>query len=136
MCKRRIPLVCAGLLLVASFAGVVRAELVGWWKLDETSGVTVADSSGNGNDGSCQGTVTWVPGQIGGAWQANGTNSTIRIPHHDVLNIPETVTVSMWVNTSTTSGSHQLIEKGGTAGSAWYSAYGFRLEGDRRIRIQ
>ena len=27
-------------------------DMIGWWKLDEGSGATVVDSSGNGNDGT------------------------------------------------------------------------------------
>jgi len=109
---------------------------VAWWKLDETSGTMVEDSSGNGNNGFCEGAVTWVSGQIDGAWQADGISSRIRIPHSESLNISDAVTVTMWVNTTTPGGNRQLIEKGGTSGSAWYSSYGFRMETDRRIRIQ
>ena len=32
--------------------GAARADLVGWWKLDEGSGTTTYDSSGNGNHGT------------------------------------------------------------------------------------
>jgi hypothetical protein len=38
--------------------GGVPANLVGWWKLNDVSGTTAADSSGNGNTGSLNGT-TW-----------------------------------------------------------------------------
>ena len=44
-----------------------QANLVGWWKLDEMSGTTVADSSGTGNDGTFVGDPVWVGGIIGGA---------------------------------------------------------------------
>jgi Concanavalin A-like lectin/glucanases superfamily len=47
----------------------LRANLLGHWKLDETSGTTAADSSGNGHTGQLEGTPvpTWSSGQIGGA---------------------------------------------------------------------
>ena len=40
-------------------------SLVGWWKLDETSGTTAADSSKNKNDGTVTGGGQWVAGQLG-----------------------------------------------------------------------
>ena len=47
----------------------LRANLLGHWKLDETSGTMAADSSGNGHTGQLEGTPvpTWSSGQIEGA---------------------------------------------------------------------
>jgi hypothetical protein len=42
------------------------------WKLDETVGTTVADSSGAGRSGSVAGTVSRVAGRIGGAYGFSG----------------------------------------------------------------
>ena len=33
--------------------------LIGWWRMEEGTGTTVADSSGNGNDGAFIGNPTW-----------------------------------------------------------------------------
>ena len=63
---------------VTSFALVLSALLsgpieggekgpVGWWRLDETSGTIARDSSGNGNDGTLQGSPQWDVGMIGSA---------------------------------------------------------------------
>jgi hypothetical protein len=43
--------------------------LEAWWKLDETSGTTVADASGKGMNGTLRGGAAWQPGRgrIGGA---------------------------------------------------------------------
>ena len=42
--------------------------LIGWWTLDETEGVLVADSSANGNDGTVvNGPAAWAPGVHGNA---------------------------------------------------------------------
>ncbi len=41
------------------------SKLVGWWKLEEGSGVIAADSSGNGHDGTTQATPEWVDGPSG-----------------------------------------------------------------------
>ena len=39
--------------------------LVGYWRFDEGSGTTTADSSGNGDTGTLSGEVSWVAGKIG-----------------------------------------------------------------------
>ncbi|MBT0994195.1 Ig-like domain repeat protein [Cellulomonas sp. DKR-3] len=55
--------------------------LVGWWKLDETSGTVAADSSGNGKDGTVSGAATWNAGDgftfSGGA---SGAGNAVRLP--------------------------------------------------------
>jgi len=63
------------------------SELVGWWKLDETSGSTAADSSGNGNDGTLNGSATWAPGEgkRAGALDFDGSSAHITISHSTSL---------------------------------------------------
>jgi len=53
MCVKSIPLTCLGLLLGLMLAGPASAQdavqdpdLLGWWKLDESSGNLALDSSG------------------------------------------------------------------------------------------
>jgi len=55
------------------------ASLIGWWKLDETSGLTVADSSGNGNDGTLTNMAgdEWTTGIVDGALEFDGDNDHI-----------------------------------------------------------
>jgi uncharacterized protein (TIGR03437 family) len=47
---------------------------VGWWRLDETAGTAVSDSSGNGNSGTLAGPFSRVPGQVGNAVSFGGTS--------------------------------------------------------------
>jgi len=42
----------------------INAGLVGWWKFDETSGTSAADSSGNGKTATVYASPTWSVGQI------------------------------------------------------------------------
>ena len=49
MCRKMIYLV--SFILVLSVSSSVCADLVGHWKLDDGSGTTITDISGNGNDG-------------------------------------------------------------------------------------
>jgi hypothetical protein len=69
MYKKLICLVCFVLVLemvIASGANAADPNLVGWWKLDEGSGDTAIDSSGNGFDIPLQDN-TWGNGVFGGA---------------------------------------------------------------------
>jgi Concanavalin A-like lectin/glucanases superfamily len=45
-----------------AIAGSAAEYLIGWWKFDEGSGATVADSSGYGNNGTLVNSPNWVPG--------------------------------------------------------------------------
>jgi len=45
---------------------------IGWWKLDDSTGTTAVDSSGNGYDGAVGGDATWATGQYGGALAFHG----------------------------------------------------------------
>ena len=70
MSEKRILSVSVVLVLGLMFASVAQAadpSLVGWWKLDEGSGTTAADSSGHGNDGTLEGSAAWDAGMFGNA---------------------------------------------------------------------
>ncbi len=57
-------------------------QLIGAWNLDETSGTSIADSSGNNNSATLNGTVassTYVAGIFGGAINFDGATNYIRI---------------------------------------------------------
>jgi hypothetical protein len=75
--------------------------LVSYWKLDESSGNTVADSVGT-NDGTATGT-TIIDGKYGKGRSFNGTSDYVTIPHSTSLNL-NTFTVSSWFK-STDSGA-------------------------------
>jgi hypothetical protein len=94
--------------LQASYSGLVNSSgvsgdsalatgLIGLWHLDETSGTTTADSSGNNNTGTIQSGVTLgSPGKISNAM--NFTNSYINIPNSTTIgNLGNTFTVSAWI---------------------------------------
>jgi len=64
------------------------------WHFNETSGSTVADSSGNGNNGTATGTtiVDSVSG-FGKAREFNGTSDKIIVPHDASLNFSTELTI-------------------------------------------
>ena len=61
-------------LLGSEIQGLAASGPVGYWKFDEGSGTTTADSSGNGDTGTLGGSgVSWAPGQVGaGALSSRG----------------------------------------------------------------
>jgi len=74
--------------------------LVGWWKLDETTGTTAADSSGNGNDGTLinMGSSKWTTGAVGGALRFDGNNDYVSLPIGSIINSLTNCTIAEWVN--------------------------------------
>jgi len=71
MYRKLLYLIC--FVVVLSIANNASADLIGYWKFNESSGTTAEDSSGNGNDGTLIGDPQWVAGNLGsGALEFNG----------------------------------------------------------------
>jgi hypothetical protein len=94
---RKMSFTFLAVLILAAFAlsSTASAGLVGWWKFDETSGATAADSSGQGNDGRVVGTAQWVAGKIDGALQFNGS-TYVDCGNKPSLNVRDQITISFW----------------------------------------
>ena len=78
MCKKLIYLVSFVLVLGMGLSPAhVQADLVGYWRFDESSGTTAADSAGGDNDGTLSENVAWQPsdGRAGGALLFDGTST-------------------------------------------------------------
>jgi len=75
MCRKPSYLALLSL-AVGLAAGTATAKLVAYYSLNEGSGTTAADASGNGHNGTIQGTPTWVdgPSGYGKALTYNGQN--------------------------------------------------------------
>lgn len=75
--------------------------LIGHWKLDETTGTSITDSSPSGNDGTFSGetAVVSTTGQIGTALTFDGSDDKIEIPAGTNLNsrIQGPFTISAWI---------------------------------------
>jgi hypothetical protein len=120
MCRRSISSAVVVSLLVLSLSGIAGAQdpnLLGWWKLDESSGTTAYDSSGNGNDGVFVGSPQWASGYAGGAAWFDGVDDSIEVPHNPSLLPGDEVTVMAWINTPRHTGAggsswQALITKG------------------------
>ncbi|MBD3945375.1 immunoglobulin-like domain-containing protein [Nocardioides ganghwensis] len=101
----------------AAAAADLETGLVGWWKLDETSGTVAADSSGNGRDGTVTGAATWNGGDgftfSGGA---NSSGNAITLPDNLLSGLEDvTVDFDVWVDPSLTSGNWFMYNFGNAA---------------------
>jgi len=108
MSRKFIGLLSLAVLL--SLAPLTEAGLVGWWQLDEGTGTTAKDASGNGNDGTLQGNPTVVDGLSGKALAF--ANNRVAIPASksltgDLFKGPFTLTV--WINPKRTGNTWQQI---------------------------
>jgi hypothetical protein len=102
-------------------AGTLAAQ----WHMNEVAGSTVmADSSGNGNNGTLHNVTAGVPGKTGTAYSFGGSavKSYVEVPDSASLN-PGTakINISVWFNTKSlpTSGDYDLVRKGDFPGQEY-----------------
>ena len=69
-----------------------------WWKLDESSGTTASDSSGNANHGTTVNGPSWVGGKFGNALSFDGVDDHVTLPNSIASSAAGSV--SMWVKTA------------------------------------
>lgn len=103
--------ITAGLLLGALpvCAQDTTSNLVVHWKMDESSGTTAYDSSGNGYNGTVYGTASWQSGYIDNALYLDGSSYS-RITG---LAAWSNITLAAWANLSTAdSGGAELFSIG------------------------
>jgi hypothetical protein len=97
---------------IAQLAGITAGDtrLVGWWKLDETSGTIAYDSAGT-KHGTLYGGPVWQPtgGKINGALQFDGSNDYVSLPIGSLISSLTNSTFATWVNWSGTGGDWQRI---------------------------
>src|SRR4030042_267174 len=117
MCKKVIYLSCLVLLFGLILTNIAKAQdpnLVGWWKLDETTGCTAADSSGMGNNGAIYGGAEWTAGKIGGALDFDGTDDYVDLPIGSGISSLRSCTFAIWANFADAEGDWQRLWDIGT----------------------
>ncbi len=105
---------------------------IAYWKLDESSGATAADNSGNNQNGSLSG-CTWQPtgGKINGALRFNGSSDLVNV--NTATGSAPVLSVALWLNASTIK--YQIpIDKLPSSGTAGWSVK-MRENGEIWIRI-
>jgi len=101
MCRKSIFATLSIVVLVLSIGPLTsrtRAELIGYWKFDETAGMVAADSAGGDDDGTLTSDeYAWVDGRSGGALEylvMEETDAAVEIPTANMS--VAAGTVAMW----------------------------------------
>jgi hypothetical protein len=84
-------------------------RLIAWWKLDDGSGITAADSSGNNRNGTLAGDTNWVDGIVGGALAFDGDGDYVDMGKNPGFDITNQITVSAWIKVSVFDKDWQTI---------------------------
>jgi len=119
MYKKSVFAIVLLLSLVAMPTAVFGDSLVAHWKLDESSGTTAADSSGNGNPGTLYnwdgGDVSWLGGKIGNALNFDGVDSYVQVDDDPAISFGTgSFTLSLWIKTDN-FGTRRILQKGTSA---------------------
>ena len=83
---------------------------VAYWKFDESSGTSAADSSGNGYTGTLVNGPAWTSGRVDGALNFDGTNDHV-VTVDDPLDITGSLTIAAWVYHTNNSLVHHIASK-------------------------
>lgn len=106
---------------VGSLSLAQEPGLVGHWTMDETTGLTAADSSGLEQAGTLTNTsgTIWVPGRVNGALALDGVDDLVTIADSDALDLGNTFTLAAWIHPRSYANFGRIFNKGGTAGSRY-----------------
>lgn len=105
---------------------------VGYWNLDENTGINANDISGNNNPGTLTSGPVWTVGKIGSAVNLNGSTAYISIGSSTPLNITGDITVEAWAKPSNLDGNYHDIVFKGTTTSNSTRQYAIRLNSNNR----
>ena len=101
-------------------------KLLGWWKFDENTGSTVADSSGNGMTGAFAGSPspTWTTGHSGSALTFTASGEWVNIPYDALQDPTANISISLWVKRSGAQNNYATVfTKGWSGGAPTYASY-------------
>jgi hypothetical protein len=119
-------------------SGICAPVPVGWWKLDEGSGTTAADSSGNNNTGTLVNGPAWstntaLPANDPYSLQFDGSTSYVEVQSSNLLELTSSLTLSAWINTPdpTAGGTGSTMGVIGKANAGGGSGYRLGVENGR-----
>lgn len=101
-------LLCGNLKGVSADTNNYDEGLIAYWNFDEGTGGMAYDSSGNNNNGTIYG-ASWTTGVSGNALRFDGIDDYVEVPHSDILNPPDAVTVSLWFNETSSSPAYSCL---------------------------
>jgi len=136
MLKRIVFLSCLILLICASTSLASLTDgLVGYWSFDNCD---ATDTSGNGNNGTISGNPQCVAGEKANAFSFDGLPDYVEVPHSDLLNPTQAVTISLWAKEFSGSPAYSsLIYKAGeeSAGCCKDRVYSLWTRSDQGIHF-
>lgn len=83
----------------------------GAWPLEEGTGTTAGDSSGNGNTLTLNSGASWISGRYGNGLALDGVNDHATSLDSPSLSLTGALTLSAWIYTNTASAQQGIIEK-------------------------
>jgi len=106
--KKRLVFLLVNVFIISMASFSADAELVGYWKLDETAGSRAIDSSRHGNDGTLLGELSFEAGSaegvVGKALRFDGKNDRL---HVDGIELPgSTFTIAFFFSPDVDFGSN------------------------------
>lgn len=122
----------AGAAALSNYQFLIDEGEVAYWKMDEASGTTVADISGNGLNGTSTGTSI-TNGKWGNSRILNGSNQYVNVTN-DALKFGynQSFTISSWVYKEAASVSYAAIFAQQAATSGYFS-YALQEDGNGNI---
>ena len=117
-------------LLTLSLVGSAAADLIGWWPLDEGSGTTAVDASGNGNDGTLIGDPAWDAEEgHDGILVLDGVDDHMVVQGAYVLPL---YSAAVWFRMDGGSGARDIFGAYGAAGELYGASLEFQADGRLR----
>ena len=93
----------------AAYADIV-SGLVGHWRLNEGTGSTAYDSSGQASNGALANSPTWITGHLSNALSFNGTNY-VSIPVTGTQFAAYPLSVCFWAKTTVSSSYSSFVKR-------------------------
>jgi len=88
----------SALLVLGICTDAVMAELIGYWPFDEGKGTEAADITGNGNDGTFNGDIEWVPGYKDSGVRFDTAGERVVVGPLDPSAGTDAMTLAAWIN--------------------------------------
>jgi hypothetical protein len=105
--------------VTVSPSGTGPVGLVGHWKLDEGSGGTTADASGQAVTGTLVNGPVWTAGRAGNALQFDGVDDRVNLGNPTHLRLTGAMTLSAWVWIDAFTNGRILNKQGAHGSRGW-----------------
>jgi hypothetical protein len=110
-------------------ATVLLPTPIGWWKLDESSGMMAADASGHGLTGSVMGGATFTPGHTGNGILVNGsTTQFVKVTDTAALELSGSWSLSLWVWLNAAPANTQMYTLAAKTDAMGFENYSLRID--------